>query len=89
MSRSFTSDALLALGFSLGLVAAFSVGRNYGLRNAPEYLAAKAEQRARLDAEIAAADTEYEGSRQSVCDQIIDLVMDHLIADSADGPADP
>lgn len=79
MSRG---SAVLAGVICLGLLLAFSAGRMHGLRTAPEYLAEKQAQRARLDAEIAAAEAEYQGSRQSVCDQVFDLILDQMITEA-------
>ena len=75
-------DAILGIAISLALLAAFSVGKQYGLKNAPEYVAMKEEQQRKSEAELAAILAEYEASNDDTCEKIFDLVIEDLTYDT-------
>lgn len=69
------------------MVTTFFVGRSYGLKTAPEYVAMKDRERDRVLDDIRTLNAEYEGSTDDVCQQIMDLVLDHM-ADMEEPPRD-
>jgi len=81
-------DRYLAVAMFLALLVTFAVGREYGIKNSPEYVAMKMQISDRVRKETDSINELYATSQDAVCERIYDAVLDDLQAGAARDYAD-